>query len=468
VRTHPTTNLLTQPPTHSPNHQPTHPTTNPLTQPPTHTSMNILCVITNIQRVGGSFNQTTTLAAVLSWGGDEGSCDDLGIVVGRTKSTGRHIVETFAQYNARHYWRVFDTLTPVKTAPTLFPISDSYRTGDGDIASMRVALRASRRVGLHGMNSACPAWLQKQELGYALTSASGEVALLEYSPNAPNIGTHKIDANLSAWAASVASTPLSLGYKPSDVVLSPIHDEPGMAIPADLPPIGNASFKAVSDRWVKYLQDQGLTPQLLGSKSWNEVMPSTAGGVAGASIEARRLYYHSLRFVSWASSRYLANATRALESNLVTGASIYVNWNNMAAHWYGRACHHCHVTYRNHHTHRPPPQPPLTPVGPPQPPPPPQPTTTTLFTTATYHPQHTSTHNSQRSGTTRRRPSTHHTHHTHHTHQRRRPPLPTPSRRVRLITIGSSLRAREGLRCFGPRTGLVTAWRGSGAITLPS
>jgi hypothetical protein len=313
--------------------------------------MNILCVITNIQRVGGSFNQTTTLAAVLSWGGDEGPCDDLGIVVGRTKSTGRYIVETFAQYNARHYWRVFDTLTPVKTAPTLFPITDSYRMGDGDIASMRVALRASRRVGLHGMNSACPAWLQKQELGYALTSASGEVALLEYSPNAPNIGTHKIDANLSAWAASVASTPLSLGYKPSDVVLSPIHDEPGMAIPADLPPIGNASFKAVSDRWVKYLQDQGLTPQLLGSKSWNEVMPSTAGGVAGASIEARRLYYHSLRFVSWASSRYLANATRALESNLVTGASIYVNWNNMAAHWYGRACHHCHVTYRNHHTH---------------------------------------------------------------------------------------------------------------------
>ena len=118
------------------------------------------------------------------------------------------------------------------------------------------------------------------------------------------------------------------------MVLSPIHDEPGMAIPADLPPVGNASFPAVSARWVKYLQDQGLTPQLLGSKTWGDVMPSTAGGVTGSSIESRRLYYHSLRFVSWASSRYLANATRALESNLVTGAPIYVNWNNMAAHWY--------------------------------------------------------------------------------------------------------------------------------------
>ena len=32
--------------------------------------------------------------------------------------------------------------------------------------------------------------------------------------------------------------------------------------------------------------------------------------------------------------RYLANATRSLEADLVTDAGIYVNWNNMAAHWY--------------------------------------------------------------------------------------------------------------------------------------
>ena len=58
-------------------------------------------------------NQTTTielqvelegksfeLSARLEWGAEEGSCDDLGIVVGQTSSTGAHFVETFQQYNA--------------------------------------------------------------------------------------------------------------------------------------------------------------------------------------------------------------------------------------------------------------------------------------------------------------------------------------------------------------------------------
>ena len=41
--------------------------------------------------------------------------------------------------------------------------------------------------------------------------------------------------------------------------------------------------------------------------------------LAGATLEARRLYYHSLRFVSWSSSRYLAQATRDLEAVLEPG-----------------------------------------------------------------------------------------------------------------------------------------------------
>ena len=41
-----------------------------------------------------------------------------------------------------------------------------------------------------------------------------------------------------------------------------------------------------------------------------------------------------MRFVAWDSSRYLAQATRNLESLLAPEATIYVNWNNMASHWY--------------------------------------------------------------------------------------------------------------------------------------
>jgi hypothetical protein len=108
-----------------------------------------------------------------------------------------------------------------------------------------------------------------------------------------------------------------------------------MLIPRDLPPVGNVSFLGVTTEWVAYLRDTcGLTPAQLGATSWTAVLPSTVGGMPGASLEQRRLYYHSLRFVSWSSSRYIAQATKDLEAELEPGAAIYINWNNMGAHWY--------------------------------------------------------------------------------------------------------------------------------------
>ena len=53
---------------------------------------------------------TSTIAADLLWGGEEGSCDDLGVVVGRRKSTGKHFVESFRDYNSRRYWQAFEAL----------------------------------------------------------------------------------------------------------------------------------------------------------------------------------------------------------------------------------------------------------------------------------------------------------------------------------------------------------------------
>ena len=109
-----------------------------------------------------------TLGGVLVWGNEEGACDDLGIVVGQHKSTGKHFVETFAQYNRRRYWGVFEALPaprPGARLPTQFPIMDSFRTDDGDIQASRDALRASAKLGLHGLSFSGPAWLQDQELG---------------------------------------------------------------------------------------------------------------------------------------------------------------------------------------------------------------------------------------------------------------------------------------------------------------
>jgi len=44
----------------------------------------------------------------------------------------------FAQYNARHYWQIFDSLPkPAGALPGKFPIMDSFSTQDGDIQASR-------------------------------------------------------------------------------------------------------------------------------------------------------------------------------------------------------------------------------------------------------------------------------------------------------------------------------------------
>jgi hypothetical protein len=284
----------------------------------------------NITLPGGETEQLH-LAGTLEWGGLEGSCDGLGLLVGKRAATGKYFVETFRQHNAARYWPAFSSLPPTQTAPEHFPIMDGFRTGDNDLGATEDALAAANRLGLHGLMSDAPAWLEQRVLGYQLTAAGGEVALLEYLPGRPS----RESDNLTQWAAQTARPLLAAGYLPDQVKVSPIHDEPGLAIPAALPPVGNASWPAVTKRWIAFLQANGLTPTQLGAAAWPDVLPAVAAGAAaGASLADRQLYYWSLRFVSHDSSWYLASATKALEAELVEGAPIYVNWNNMAAHWY--------------------------------------------------------------------------------------------------------------------------------------
>ena len=59
--------------------------------------------------------------------------------------------------------------------------------------------------------------------------------------------------NLTAWASTVAAGPTAQGFAPREVAAgTPIHDEPGIAFPASVPPV--ASKPAVRARWEGYLQ----------------------------------------------------------------------------------------------------------------------------------------------------------------------------------------------------------------------
>ena len=61
------------------------------------------------------------------------------------------------------------------------------------------------------------------------------------------------------------------GYKPGEIKLLALLDEPGWGWPDATPPVRSSSI--VWRRWKAYLQRNGMTPALLGASSWNEVLP---------------------------------------------------------------------------------------------------------------------------------------------------------------------------------------------------
>ena len=58
------------------------------------------------------------------------------------------------------------------------------------------------------------------------------------------------------------------GYSASDVGLGALADEPAAGNLHPLPPVGNASFPLLNERWVAYLKAQGLALTDLGASTW--------------------------------------------------------------------------------------------------------------------------------------------------------------------------------------------------------
>lgn len=250
-------------------------------------------------------------------------CTSLEIIIGRQLSTSTNFVETSRQYNAHRYWPSFAALPqPANVTIRRFPIQDRLVIGD-DVGAWRDGLRAMKQLGLHGVGGAPHAWLMREEFGYALTpTAHQSVALLDWQTDAPAHGLPP--GNLTAWAEHAVGTELDHGFARGELSTASLHDEPGCQLPAALPPVKNSTADA--QRWLAYLQAQGLQPVDFGVAEWDGMLPNvTAGVLPGAPLTARRLRYWSIRHVAWDSSSYLSRATRALES-ASPGVGAYVNW----------------------------------------------------------------------------------------------------------------------------------------------
>ena len=90
-------------------------------------------------------------------------------------------------------------------------------------------------------------------------------------------------------------------------------DEPGWIrnkvwVPTDTSPI-------VKQRWISYLQAQGLVATDLGASEWAAVEPyrTHPDGATPLPLAERRRFYWTIRFIHWDSCRYMAEWTAALQ-----------------------------------------------------------------------------------------------------------------------------------------------------------
>ena len=96
---------------------------------------------------------------------------------------------------------------------------------------------------------------------------------------------------------------------------------------------------AFTSRWgerqqvdfLEYLQNvslpqfEPLTPALLGAASWANVTP-VGRSAASVSLPLKRRFYHTSRFLSAYSAKFLAMATEAMERNFGPETTTFSNW----------------------------------------------------------------------------------------------------------------------------------------------
>jgi len=250
-------------------------------------------------------------------------------------------VSTAAEYNQR-YWDIFKpVLLPEAERPKLFPIVDVYVTGWVNYDRKEWQDAFNNFAGLGDTVVELPPGFQylaqaRQMLlkaglhrtkggiynppGYAFDFTAKPGMIDPGWTGAPGSTT---PAAVEKWAQDRFAPYFRAGFKPEDMAMYGISDEPGWYLPSwfrALPESGNGGL----EQFRAYLRSQGLTPEALGAASWEQVLPLSPSGAK--DLPTRRLYYWTARFFAWATSRYFADVTRAMEKASYPNIPIYANW----------------------------------------------------------------------------------------------------------------------------------------------
>ncbi|MFM8891917.1 MAG: hypothetical protein ACKOTB_09925, partial [Planctomycetia bacterium] len=256
----------------------------------------------------------------------------LGCLVWRDEARRPHAA-TMADYN-RRYWAALEAVRlPPERRPKRFPIVDRFIGGDDDIRAWRDGIGQLDRAGFSAIM--LPPDARIRDL--LVTAGGRRTAWAVYSPPGyafdftPNVS----EAAIEDWARQQAAPYRAAGYAAEDMALFAMSDEPGWYFPQSLASL-EASPAALA-RFRDYLRQQGLEPEDVGSRTWEEVVPigrSRAAGTDAADLPKRRLFYWSMRFFAHDSARHFARCTAALERAFYPGLPVLTNWNFFAGRLY--------------------------------------------------------------------------------------------------------------------------------------
>jgi hypothetical protein len=271
--------------------------------------------IVEVQTQFEGFDDITTLKGNLQGGGT------LGLILAPAKDS-KLAFTTMAQYNRDQFWSLLKDLPKNQdNRPKNLIIADRFIPGDSDIDALKEGIENLARIGFNTLadpTGKSHASLMKDN-GVPYT-ASGV-----YSPPGYTFQFTETpkDPPLDAWAQSFAKPFADAGQPLDQVKLFAMADEPGWYYPSAF-----ESLKKNPEglkRFRDFLIGQKLTLQDIGATSWDQVFP--IGQSQATTLEKRKLFYWTMRFFPWDSSRYFADANRAMEKAFYPGFKTFNNWN---------------------------------------------------------------------------------------------------------------------------------------------
>jgi hypothetical protein len=254
---------------------------------------------------------------------------DLGIMIWRDPA-GRPLAATMAQYN-RRYWPAFDAVSVGPgQRPSHFILSDQFDGADDDRIDWTEGIRHVAKTGITTLRLDSVAALRSIALGASIhhfaTGAGGIII-------GDELGYKPVNETPEHWAHRLAENYYEAGYQRGEVSTFALADEPGWAFPD-----AYLALEQQPERlrdFHDYLVAQHLTPGNLGKNRWEDVRPlGESGAGPAAPLEARRLFYWTIRYFSWHSANYFGQVSNDLRRAFGGSLQVYTNWNNFSGALY--------------------------------------------------------------------------------------------------------------------------------------